>query len=165
MAQSFRRNNPGNIRYNPANKWQGQQGNNGGFVQFDNLSNGIRAFVKLLANYRSMYGLNTIGSLVTRYAPPIENNTANYITFVSKQTGIARNKVLQPEDYDLVIPAMIRIETGITPNRDTLELISGYRRTFLGKSSVKPSILPDTGKPILPLALLGIAAIWYFSSS
>ena len=50
---------------------------------------GYRAMFTLLHSYERRYGLNTIRSMLTRYAPPTENFTDGYIRFVSVRTGIA----------------------------------------------------------------------------
>ncbi len=53
---------------------------------------GIRAIYKLIQTYQNKYGLNTIKSIIYRYAPPNENNTLGYIERVSKEIGIESNK-------------------------------------------------------------------------
>jgi len=50
-------NNPGNIRYNSANKWLGQVKPNSGFAQFSDVKYGIRALIKLLKKYEQSYKL------------------------------------------------------------------------------------------------------------
>lgn len=76
------KNNPFNIRYNPANDWIGQIQPKNGFCQFNNLYNGYRAFARLMSNYRRL-GLCTIRAFIERYAPKSENNTEAYIDYVS----------------------------------------------------------------------------------
>src|SRR5215203_5673098 len=76
-------NNPGNIRKNPKSKWQGEIPGPGDFVTFDSLVNGYRAQIKLLSNYVKA-GHDTINKIVTRWAPPSDNNpTEDYVKFVS----------------------------------------------------------------------------------
>jgi hypothetical protein len=88
----LRNKNPGNIR--PSNPpWQGAVGENGGFVVFDTMANGLRALGKQLLAYYDKRGINTIGSYVddqgvehegaiNRWAPSNENHTDNYIAFM-----------------------------------------------------------------------------------
>jgi len=91
MFYEIQNNNPGNIRWSPLNNWEGQTGKDyRGFVIFSSLYYGVRAMVKLILNYISS-GSNTITEIVTRYAPPMENNTTSIINFVSDKTGIDPN--------------------------------------------------------------------------
>lgn len=88
----FRNNNPGNIR--TGQSWQGAIGEQNGFVTFKNMAYGIRAAATVLINNISSQGNNTIEKIITKYAPPSENNTEAYINAVSNQTGISRSAVL-----------------------------------------------------------------------
>ena len=59
------------------------------FVQFKSLEWGWRAaFYLLTRTYYHKYRLFTIRSIVSRWAPPNENNTKAYIANVSRLTGI-----------------------------------------------------------------------------
>ena len=77
---------------------------------------GIRALAKLLNNYQSRYGLNTIRELITRWAPPIENITAAYIANVARIVGIDADKQITVDDYlPSLVPAIIQHENGDQP--------------------------------------------------
>lgn len=106
-------NNPGNIRCNPANNWQGQIGCNNGFVVFDSLFYGFRAMLKILINDINA-GDDTINALIYQYAPPHENNTEAYINNVVNWSGVARYQSLKndPAGIMAVCAAMVRMETG-----------------------------------------------------
>lgn len=80
--RKVKRNNPLNIRYSELNKWQGLVGNDGGFCEFETLGYGFRAAFVLLRNYYRA-GHRSIRQIITRWAPPVENPTADYIQFVS----------------------------------------------------------------------------------
>lgn len=82
----FRNNNPGNLR--TGESWQGATGSAGGFVTFKDMSYGIRAAATVLVNNIASQGNNTIRELISKYAPPSENNTAAYIAAVAASTGI-----------------------------------------------------------------------------
>ncbi len=84
--RGIRNNNPGNIRFNSANDWDGQIGkDSSGFAKFSGATLGIRALGKLLRNYQRLHGLITIQQIISRWAPPVnddgefENNTDAYI--------------------------------------------------------------------------------------
>lgn len=93
QPRGVRNNNPGNIDYNRANKWQGQLPPNDAlekrFARFDSPENGIRALGKLLQTYQSKYGLKTVEAIIGRWAPSVENNTGAYVRAVEQKTGTA----------------------------------------------------------------------------
>lgn len=80
--RGLRNNNPGNIRH--GEKWQGMAVNQTDpeFVQFESLTWGIRALVVLLQTYRRKHRLTTVRGIITRWAPPSENDTEAYIRAV-----------------------------------------------------------------------------------
>ena len=112
--RGIRNQNPGNIEFNAANKWRGQVGSDGRFSIFDSPVNGIRAMAKLLNNYRENYGINTIYGVVSRWAPDNENNTAAYISSVSRRMGIDPLADIG-EDIEPLIAAIIHHENGRQP--------------------------------------------------
>lgn len=93
IPSNFKWNNPLNIRFTPATKWQGQLRSESGFVVFDTLENGTRAALKLLRNYYVKDRLNTVEKIITKWAPPSENNTENYIKEVIKRLQTKRGKI------------------------------------------------------------------------
>lgn len=98
----IRRNNPGNIRKNPQDKWKGElpgiPANQ--YLEFDTLENGSRAMLKLLNNYILKYKKDSIDKIIRRWAPKEENPTENYISFVANRTGIGRNETLYGNDWN-----------------------------------------------------------------
>lgn len=153
--------NPCNIRFSPLNNWKGQIGTRMGFVVFDSFENGFRAAMKLIHNYTKC-NYDTIEDIISRWAPPSENNTTNYINYVvrrfndgsctatsftlpiSKNTPIPSSK----EDYTAhasfiayLVSYMTEIELGIKPsdrialNDDYVELINFLKRSL--KSNCK----------------------------
>ena len=95
-VRGVRNNNPGNIRYSPANAWLGKipitQNTDGSFEQFVEWRYGVLALIKLLSKYIVRYG--TISKMISVYAPSVENNTNAYINAVSNETGYPANQVL-----------------------------------------------------------------------
>lgn len=122
-TRGVRNNNPGNIDYNPANKWQGQLGIETGvpnprFIRFSTPEYGIRAMCELLQTYARKYNANTIQKAVAKYAPAHENKTDKYIENVSKWSGIPDDKEYNPNTKEVLlqlIPAFIRQECGYMP--------------------------------------------------
>lgn len=134
----FRNNNPGNLR--TGETWQGAAGSAGGFITFKSMSYGIRAAATVLVNNLSSQGNDTIRELITKYAPPIENNTTAYINAVSNSTGIAPDTHIDVTGNNLVLllHAIFEHENGATYARqltdaDVNEGISLMSNTWLNK--------------------------------
>lgn len=105
--------NPLNIRYNVRNKWLGQRGQNSGFCVFSTMQLGFRAAYLLLCRYHRE-GLETIESIIKRWAPPSENDCESYIKFVCDETQIPRNARIGNDAVLLsVLRAMGIFESGV----------------------------------------------------
>lgn len=84
----IRNNNPFNIKYNNINKWKGQTGFNKGFCVFSDMEFGLRAGIYLLRKYINVYKLKSVKEIIGRFAPPSENATSAYISYVSNYLGV-----------------------------------------------------------------------------
>lgn len=117
-------NNPLNIRFSKSNSWLGQIGQNKGFAKFLSMSYGVRAAIILLMNYYRKYHLDTIGKIISRYAPSSENDTQAYISYVSTMTNIPRDRKISLETvlYD-VLPAMSIFESHYFLSDDFVEYV------------------------------------------
>jgi len=110
LGQSFKLNNPGNLR-NPGGA---------GFQRFMSSQQGLQAMAGQLGLYYNRDHLDTIGGIVSKYAPPkvndtVENDTAAYIANVSKRTGFGANQQLNlndPAQLQAVMQAMLVQEQG-----------------------------------------------------
>lgn len=128
-------NNPLNIRYNSANNWRGQEGAERGFCKFKSVAYGIRAAYILLTNYIK-FGCNTLEDIISRWAPPSENDTENYISFVEEETLIPRDLILTDNsihDYwtkIMILQAMAKMETAQTFDEQTINLYINYPEKF-----------------------------------
>ena len=113
-SRGLRNNNPLNIRHNE-DVFQGEiNGNDKSFKTFSSLSFGYRAGIVILGTYLSR-GLNTIEKIITKWAPPTENDTESYISSVERWSGVSRNKELTAADgadYILIVAAMSFVENG-----------------------------------------------------
>ena len=127
--------NPLNIRYNSKNNWRGQVGENSGFCVFSHEAYGFRAAYKLITTYISQ-GHNTIAKIVSRWAPPCENNTEAYIKFVEYETIIDRNHILTDcniHDYWtklIIIRAMAKMESNCDIDEQKINLYINYPEKF-----------------------------------
>jgi hypothetical protein len=120
---SFKNNNPGNIR--PGQNFQGEIGSDNNFAIFKSIEYGYRAIFKdLITKIKS--GTNTIEKIITKYAPPSENDTQNYIKNISVWTGIEKNVILKTDKEILIklVSAISRQENGIPAIMN--DVLKGY---------------------------------------
>ena len=90
LPRGIRNNNPLNIRKSK-DKWKGLSltQNDPSFCQFESLEYGWRAaFYLLTRTYYHKYRLYTIRAIISKWAPPCENNSKAYVENVSRLTGI-----------------------------------------------------------------------------
>ena len=123
LPRGIRNNNPGNIRHGA--NWLGLNPNgrniDSAFCVFESPVLGIRALAKVLINYKKIHGLNTVRQIVSRYAPPNENQTAAYIQTVAKQLEVYPDTKIDIEKRGVLtvfIKAVIRMENCIQPYSD-----------------------------------------------
>lgn len=88
------KNNPFNIRKG-SSRWLGSISKSGAkFESFDSLEHGVRAYFIIMRNYALKYGRYTPRSIITRFAPPSENNVQNYIDYVYSNFGLHPDTIL-----------------------------------------------------------------------
>ncbi|MBO5740324.1 MAG: hypothetical protein J6R52_04665 [Alphaproteobacteria bacterium] len=110
-TRSWRNSNPGNIRYSKFAQNVGAIGQAGGFAVFPNEQVGMYAIEALLRT--DSYNKLTLAGAISRYAPPVENNTAAYHRNIEKLTGLSINKKmsdLTPSELTKVAQAIRQIE-------------------------------------------------------
>jgi len=132
MTIGERNNNPLNIRRSAANKWQGetkalpQRGSGeGAFCSFIDISYGLRAAFCILRTYRNKYKAVCIEDIVTRWAPPTENDTQKYIRDVCKLTGFGGKERLTENEWPRLVKAMALLESGMKLSEETIN--KGYK--------------------------------------
>jgi hypothetical protein len=109
-----RNNNPGNIRRGA--NWQGLAPDqpDAAFCTFIDARWGIRALAKIMLTYRDK-GLHTVQTIINRWAPPTENNTAAYVAAVAADIGVDADHPLDAGKYADLYPlvcAIIHHENG-----------------------------------------------------
>lgn len=120
--RGIRNNNPMNLEYNPQIHWNGQTGHDSaGYAQFDNAQDGIRAGMIDIHTGFVRDGEKTIRAIISEWAPPPENPTANYIAYVANQLQVSADA---PLDYKTsIIPlakAIVQFENNENPYPDSL---------------------------------------------
>jgi len=118
QPRGIRNNNAGNIRHGA--KWQGLAAvqSDSSFATFISPEYGLRALAKTLATYQRVYGINTIRGAISRWAPPVENDTESYIKAVASHVGASADAPLNFRKMSVIIPmmeAITRHENGQQP--------------------------------------------------
>lgn len=119
QTRGIRNNNPLNIRH--GSKWKGlrKTQTDKAFCQFESMEFGVRAGLKLIRNYITGWGgsrmkICSVTAIISRWAPPSENNTQNYIRFVCEKSGLNPLEVISPNDKNsiyVLVKAMCQIES------------------------------------------------------
>lgn len=86
---SNRNNNPGNLRYAP-NQIGTEDTVNGKFATFATPQDGWSALQDYIRNNQNL----TLRDFTYKYAPPVENDTSNFLSYLSGQTGIGADETL-----------------------------------------------------------------------
>ena len=129
LPRGIRNNNPGNIRHSPA-AWLGKaaEQKDTSFVCFKTPEYGIRAMARILINYQKRYNLKTIEKMISRWAPPNENNTAAYVAAVSRSVGLTKNSdinlITERQKFNRLLKAIINHENGSPKPSGKLEWYS-----------------------------------------
>lgn len=130
--RGIRNNNPLNIRRSKS-QWKGlsETQTDTAFCQFESIEYGWRAaFYLLTRTYYGKYHLNTIRSIVSRWAPESENDTEAYIASVSSISGIQPDEPLgAPADHAarwLMLGAAMAIHENGTQSIDYIAMMRGW---------------------------------------
>lgn len=121
VSRGLRNCNPGNIRRSNT-MYQGEKtpSTDSAFKQFESLEWGYRAVFMLLHTYRVRGYGDTIAKMISRYAPPSENNTEAYISRLCRATGFERDMPLDTLNAEQMIPvvcAISAVENGVEADR------------------------------------------------
>jgi hypothetical protein len=169
-SRGYRNRNPGNIEFNPANKWQGQIGlgdewlppEQRRFARFESHAYGIRALAMLLTTYQDRHGLRTIREIISRWAPAHENDTEAYIAHVAQLMGRAPDAPLdlhRHEDLRALVVAIITHECGGNPYDDAT-IDEGLRLAGVPRpvATLRDAAATGTGRSAITVAAVASAA-------
>jgi hypothetical protein len=125
IPRPVRNNNPGDLEHaKHGSDWVGllpecdmtpAQKAEPRFCVFANPQMGFRALVILLRNYQRLYSCNTIAEIVSRFAPPVENPTAEYTDTIAYDCGVSPDAPFDlsvRENMFKCAKAIARFETG-----------------------------------------------------
>ena len=128
MTRGMRNNNPLNIRRVVGVTWKGEIVSpieDKQFVQFATLSFGLRAAFCILRTYRNKYHAVCIEDIITRWAPPTENDTRKYISDVCTLTRFGGKERLTENEWPRLVQAMAFVESGALLSPETIN--RGYK--------------------------------------
>ena len=114
MTRGLRNCNPLNIRRVAGTHWKGEimaPVEDRQFCQFTTLEHGIRAAYQILDTYRRKYHAVCIEDIISRWAPPSENDTEAYIRSVCTLTGFGGKERLTETEWPALVKAMALIES------------------------------------------------------
>lgn len=133
MKRGFRNNNPGNIE-RTATRWQGMsddQSTDPRFIVFSAAKWGIRAIARILITYqdrrRAADGspIDTVSEVIHRWAPPHENPTSAYQTYVANQLKLSAYEEIDVYEYNTMynlVTSIITFENGSQHyDKDTID--------------------------------------------
>lgn len=122
MSRGLRNRNPGNIRRSDVRyKGECSRSSDAEFRQFESVEWGYRAMFVLLHTYSRRHGCRSVRDMISRYAPPSENNTEAYIRRVGTISRIDTHEVIDTLDGNTMIPvvaAMSEVENGVKAVRE-----------------------------------------------
>lgn len=142
--RGLRLNNPGNLNKTApgVKRWDGEiDSPDSRFANFLAIEYGYRAMAKLLYNYVTKFGADTIREITHKYAPADDgNNPASYANFISKNTGIGIDEPLTKEDFRWrpgsepnalkIMRWIVKVEQGQMP--EEVKMGAGYKMFLQG---------------------------------
>ena len=114
-SQSWRNNNPGNIRYGPFARSQGAIGSANGFAVFASEQEGQNALNVLMSG--STYSAMTINAAIEKYAPSNENDSVSHAANITRISGLSGNRTIGDLTHEefLRLTDAIKIAEGFKP--------------------------------------------------
>lgn len=115
MSRGLRNRNPGNIRRSKTTYMGEVTSSDPDFKAFESMPWGYRAMFVLLDTYKRRHGCNTLRQMITRWAPPSENDTESYIQTVAKRSLVSADSPISTDNKEIMVPivkAMSLVENG-----------------------------------------------------
>lgn len=132
----IRYNNPGNLR--PGGKE----------AHYSSMNAGITAAMNNVLAYSRTHGLHTVQGIISRWAPPSENNTTAYVNFVAGRLGVGPNQTINTSNpqtmYELLMAIFYYENGGQTPAASAVHSVVWNK---LGKTA---AIVPGQGWTTAP---------------
>lgn len=164
-TRGYRNRNPGNIEHVATNKWQGlaEPPSDGRFCRFTGHEYGLRALAVLLIAYQDRHGLRTVRDIISRWAPPAENDTVAYLAAVARRMGVGPDDPLDLHRHDHLRPLVEAIVThecaGLTYPAAVLDraLTLAGVPPAAAQTLLQVAAATDTGRGALLVGAAGVA--------
>lgn len=161
LPRGIRNNNPGNIVLSDI-PWLGKtQGEDDRFETFESAEAGLRALSLNLLNYSRKYNLSTVKDIISRWAPPNENDTGSYVGTVARKLGIDPDAPIDLENSGLLArltEAIVSHENGMNPYKSDQYLMAAESArnktdlaTPLSNSPKAPVTVPEAPPELVPI--------------
>jgi hypothetical protein len=111
LPRGVRNNNPGNLDRCGV-PWQGEDRSEAArkretrFCVFLQPQFGFRAMAKTLLTYQRKHGLRTVRQIISRWAPPVENDTGAYVRAVANAIGVGMNQDINIAQPCVMLPLL-----------------------------------------------------------
>ena len=125
--RGIRNNNPGNLNFAHQPCAVLEPGPNARFARFSTPEDGLAALRDQLCRYILKDGIDTVMSIISKWAPPTENDTAAYIQGVAHSLNVEPDAQLgQPTPHLIsgLMNAIIRFENGQNPYGRLVEQVA-----------------------------------------
>lgn len=157
LPRGIRNHNPGNIEW--GDPWQGlrpvNERNDPRFCQFVSPAYGIRAIARTLITYQDKHKIRSVADAISRWAPPVENDTGAYVRAVQRAVG---GDMVDMHDYQYLRPlveAIIRHENGRGPLKTAN---TWYDSEVIDEGLRMAGVRPSQGKLPLTKETVGATA-------
>lgn len=121
MSRGLDNRNPGNIRLSAVRyKGEVRPSRDPEFRCFGSMEWGYRALFVLLHTYSKRHKCRTLRQMIERYAPPSENRTESYVSFVASFAGVAPDREVETLDRRTmteIVCAISLMENGVPADR------------------------------------------------
>jgi hypothetical protein len=144
-----RNHNPLNIRKNPGVRWQGTDcpQTDAEFVVYESPKWGYRAACTVLRQYWKKHHLNTVRGIIHRWAPPNENDSDGYASFVASKLDVSVDEeidLLQWEVMFQLLKIMTVAENGRCIHADEVITAGMVAAGMQLPQSRQPALLQPT---------------------
>jgi hypothetical protein len=115
--RGIRNCNPGNVRKSQT-AWQGLAPvqSDPDFFICESMAYGVRMSAMIVLHYAKVLGLKTVRQIITRWAPPVENDTEAYIASVAKFMAVnpdhELNVIGDAPELEWILDAIFNHENG-----------------------------------------------------
>lgn len=153
-VRGYRLCNPGCIRIGPDLDGRKPVSSDPELMEFTSHVMGIRGIAKILSTYHRVHKLSTLRSIISRWAPPSENPTAQLISNACARTGLTADSVIDlsaETEMVVVVRAIIHQELGSVPYSDQT-ILEGVRAAGVTRVDIRGSAELKGGR----IAIIGV---------